>query len=429
MLCPPSRHPSGGKYTWLPQRSPEDLPLAPLPRWLRDLAADGHGGRNTTRTPPPPRDPTGGGGWCSDQIPSTSGLDPGELFERIQDERVRRLVRDGPRPGEYPSRSEGAWHVFCALIEAGWKDEQILALFLDPANRIGDRYREKGARRAARAVADEIQRARQHVAAHAPRNCHVGIPSSADPAGRRAKSDMEDPGEDEWKTEPPVACGSTVRLFHKERHFLGKRLYCGKLSCPRCRREHTGRVQANFRERARRAGRTVWRYVIPATKLRTVEDGLARRIRAAGQQHGYVRFTRRAGNLIEVLSSVKYGYRGPGLVVEITTDEAEARLAWLLDHELQDKRQIRFSHTWALCEDRDAGWEYLADVTGADMDLIAEVTAQFFLVTTPDPDTLLAWPDEDLASSPEEEFEQVVNRWLATLLGLVDRLKQFAPAA
>jgi hypothetical protein len=34
VVAPPSLHPSGRRYRWAAQRAPEDLPLAPLPRWL-----------------------------------------------------------------------------------------------------------------------------------------------------------------------------------------------------------------------------------------------------------------------------------------------------------------------------------------------------------------------------------------------------------
>src|SRR5262249_49534611 len=32
-VLPPSRHKDGGLYEWLPGRSPDDIPLAPAPRW------------------------------------------------------------------------------------------------------------------------------------------------------------------------------------------------------------------------------------------------------------------------------------------------------------------------------------------------------------------------------------------------------------
>jgi hypothetical protein len=35
-ILPPSRHASGGLYTWEPGCSPEDIPLAPAPDWLVD---------------------------------------------------------------------------------------------------------------------------------------------------------------------------------------------------------------------------------------------------------------------------------------------------------------------------------------------------------------------------------------------------------
>jgi hypothetical protein len=38
IVAPPSIHPTGGSYAWLPGRSPEELPRAPLPRWLLTAA-------------------------------------------------------------------------------------------------------------------------------------------------------------------------------------------------------------------------------------------------------------------------------------------------------------------------------------------------------------------------------------------------------
>lgn len=34
VVAPPSLHPSGGRYVWMPERSPEELPLAATPAWL-----------------------------------------------------------------------------------------------------------------------------------------------------------------------------------------------------------------------------------------------------------------------------------------------------------------------------------------------------------------------------------------------------------
>jgi hypothetical protein len=41
VVAPPSTHPSGRRYTWLRGHAPEELPLAPLPGWLRALIRDG----------------------------------------------------------------------------------------------------------------------------------------------------------------------------------------------------------------------------------------------------------------------------------------------------------------------------------------------------------------------------------------------------
>jgi hypothetical protein len=38
VVAPPSVHPSGRPYTWVPRGSPDELPLAPIPRWLLGAA-------------------------------------------------------------------------------------------------------------------------------------------------------------------------------------------------------------------------------------------------------------------------------------------------------------------------------------------------------------------------------------------------------
>lgn len=37
VVAPPSRHPSGRRYAWVPGRSPDEMPLAPVPPWLLRL--------------------------------------------------------------------------------------------------------------------------------------------------------------------------------------------------------------------------------------------------------------------------------------------------------------------------------------------------------------------------------------------------------
>lgn len=41
VVAPPSIHPSGRLYAWREGRAPDDLPLAPLPAWLRVLIQEG----------------------------------------------------------------------------------------------------------------------------------------------------------------------------------------------------------------------------------------------------------------------------------------------------------------------------------------------------------------------------------------------------
>ena len=41
VVAPPSRHPSGRRYRWLPSHAPDELPLAAAPRWLLPAHDDG----------------------------------------------------------------------------------------------------------------------------------------------------------------------------------------------------------------------------------------------------------------------------------------------------------------------------------------------------------------------------------------------------
>jgi hypothetical protein len=41
VVAPPSIHPSGRRYAWVPARGPGEAPLAPLPAWLHESSEDG----------------------------------------------------------------------------------------------------------------------------------------------------------------------------------------------------------------------------------------------------------------------------------------------------------------------------------------------------------------------------------------------------
>jgi hypothetical protein len=54
-VAPPSLHVSGSRYAWVAGRSPHDLPTAPLPPWITELAAAGRaeaGGGAAGEAPP-----------------------------------------------------------------------------------------------------------------------------------------------------------------------------------------------------------------------------------------------------------------------------------------------------------------------------------------------------------------------------------------
>lgn len=48
IVAPPSIHPSGNRYAWVPRRDPGSIALAPIPNWLTQLAAGPSGTRHHT---------------------------------------------------------------------------------------------------------------------------------------------------------------------------------------------------------------------------------------------------------------------------------------------------------------------------------------------------------------------------------------------
>jgi hypothetical protein len=59
--------------------------------------------------------------------------------------RMRRLIQTG-NDGSYPSRSEADFAVACALVRAGYSDEEIVAVFAGHPQGIGQKYAERGDR-------------------------------------------------------------------------------------------------------------------------------------------------------------------------------------------------------------------------------------------------------------------------------------------
>lgn len=134
VVAPPSKHASGKRYEWI---VPPEHELAQLPDWLLEFIAEDTEG---TREVP----------WegiaASVSVPSLDVKDW-----------AKQLIIDGPRDGEYPSRSEAVFAVVCELIRVGCSDNTIRDIMLDPANKISEKPIAQGRKW----VDSEIARARK----------------------------------------------------------------------------------------------------------------------------------------------------------------------------------------------------------------------------------------------------------------------------
>ena len=151
VVAPPSLHASGRHYTWEASHDPEDIPLAPLPAWIKARVrvhqhSDG--------------DPGG------DILPVVDAppVDRLQVSPRIQHLIVWGV--DPEQPTRYPSRSEAVFAVIQALLQARVDHATIAAVLLHPAYRISEKPRSQRDPRSPRYatairawVAKEIRRA------------------------------------------------------------------------------------------------------------------------------------------------------------------------------------------------------------------------------------------------------------------------------
>jgi hypothetical protein len=98
-----------------------DVPLAPVPDWLRALVEDKAGGAQAPTTVLP------------EVLPAVAMHDL-KVSARIK--YLIRLGEDPHQPSRYPSRSEALFAVIQAMIQAGHDDGTIAAVVLDPTNAI-----------------------------------------------------------------------------------------------------------------------------------------------------------------------------------------------------------------------------------------------------------------------------------------------------
>jgi Bifunctional DNA primase/polymerase, N-terminal/AAA domain/Winged helix-turn-helix DNA-binding len=119
VIASPSTHPSGNPY-----RIERDGDVPPAPDWL--LALTGKKGKAQAHPSTPPQV----------RIERDGNVD--DL--RVSDD-IKRLIRDGKPNGE---RSEAVFGALRAMLKAGHSDEEIIGMFMDPANALGEKPREKG---------------------------------------------------------------------------------------------------------------------------------------------------------------------------------------------------------------------------------------------------------------------------------------------
>jgi hypothetical protein len=180
VVAPPSLHASGKLYAWEASLEPEDIPLAPLPAWVRALALTHY------------QEDTEGTVVDLEHLPAIT-LQDLRVSARIK--AVIQTGEDPENPRRYPSRSEALFAVIHALIGGGHDDTTIAAVVLNRAWRISEKpwgQRDPGSPRYEASirqwVGKELLRAR---AKHQPgMNGHVPTSSpffaSRDPAGSNA---------------------------------------------------------------------------------------------------------------------------------------------------------------------------------------------------------------------------------------------------
>jgi hypothetical protein len=123
VVAPPSLHHSGNCYEWEVSSHPDDIPLTPLPDWLRAM----------------------GEAKASSQV---NGVDlPDSLpVVQLQDLKVSARVKfliltgtDPDDPNRYPSRSEALFAVMQALLSAKHDDATIASVVMDKRYAISEK--------------------------------------------------------------------------------------------------------------------------------------------------------------------------------------------------------------------------------------------------------------------------------------------------
>ena len=179
-VAPPSRHISGRRYTWEASHDLDDIPMAPLPAWIRARVR---------------------------LHQQSDGVPEGDLLpvvdappvHRLQvSPRIQHLIVWGVDPGQptrYPSRSEAVFAVIQALLHARVDHATIAAVLLHPAYRISDKPRSQRDPRSPRYatairewVAKEIRRAQTKMSERPLRKSSISARTRALLTGRLGRA-------------------------------------------------------------------------------------------------------------------------------------------------------------------------------------------------------------------------------------------------
>jgi hypothetical protein len=113
VVAPPSLHASGRQYLWEASSEPDDLPLAPLPDWLKALGQD-HAAAAAVTLP--------------DALPAV------DIRTIPVSTRIKYIIQTGEdpqNPTRFPSRSEALFTVLLGLVGAGCDDGTIAAIVMN----------------------------------------------------------------------------------------------------------------------------------------------------------------------------------------------------------------------------------------------------------------------------------------------------------
>ena len=123
VVAPPSLHSSGNRYEWEVSSHPDDVPLAPLPDWLRAMGE----AKASAKV---------------DGVNLPDVLPVVELHSLKLSTRMKYVLLTGNDPDDprrYPSRSEALFAAISAMVHAGYDDATIAGVIMDKRYAISEK--------------------------------------------------------------------------------------------------------------------------------------------------------------------------------------------------------------------------------------------------------------------------------------------------